>query len=629
MADTIDVTMPDGTIVYGVPRNITQKDLLTRLNAFKAASPAGLDKLENDRQLAAGTKSPGLTGIGAGLSNAKEGVIQGLAALGNFLGSDKAGEIEAKSRDRVAETNALMKPLRERSAAADASQFGGEVAPGFLFPASRGGALARVASEVASGAAQGAMSPLEPGQSRLATTAGGAIGAAVPAGVIGGVRALRNTGGHAQEMHELSRKFDVDLTAGELSGKMGLLRTETILEKVPYLGIGSFRKKQSIQVQNAAKKLRSQFDAGFTDVGEELQSGLNRVYETNKAEVGKLYDQVDRLSRGVKENVSPFNRQQLAADLLKEEAALGPNADQSLVKYLESHTSAEPMNFDAARKLRSRLWEDVRKAEKQARNGSVSDAEVRLRTQVAQALESDIDDWAERAGQQNKELLGAYRKASSEFRDKVAPFKDRDIRRALETDDTDTIIGTFLKRDRPKLADKLLSKTDERAQTAAKFWILDQAFQRAETVSPDIEFSPLAFASELERLRTTNKVVFTPGEQLELKGFVKLAQAAQRAGKFRENVPTGNRAVEVGALAGTAAMGALALKNPAMAATIAGGTKSLSLLLTSDVGRSILTDASRAGDRSPAMNRLLLEARNLVEKSTRATAAGAGSELSQ
>lgn len=645
MSDTIEVEMPDGTVIYGVPRNIKRSDIMARWKASKPASPESIDKLQNERALAAETKHPALVGLGAGGKNAGEGILQGLSFLGQISQNADPSRfgiaptqssprdvnwqtLEDASRERVKNTNESVKPLTDRSGGAAVAKFAGEVAPGFLFPQSRGGALARFAYDTGVGAAQGAMSPLEPGQSRMAATAGGAIGSAIPSGAANGTRALRDTGGLAQEMHGLSRKYGVDLTAGELSGKGGLQRLETILEKVPYLGIGGFRKKQSAQVMAAAKKLRDQFDVGASDIGEELQSGLNRVYEQNKAEVGKLYDRVDQLAKGVDDPVLSTNRRQLAGDLLKAEAALGPNADQQLVSYLEKHVSGEPMTFDAARKLRSRLWEEARQAEKKAINGSVSDEEVRLRTKLAQSLEQDIDDWAERAGQQNKELLSAYRQASHEFKYKVAPFKDRDIRRALETDDTDTIIGTFLKRDRPKLADKLLSKTDERTQTAAKFYVLDRAFNAASEL-PDTEFSPLIFARELEQLKSTNKVIFTDGEQKELHGFVKLMHAAQRAGKYRENVPTGNRVAEVGALGGAAALGALAVKNPPMAASIAGGAKSLSLLLTTEVGRSILTDVSRAGERSPAMNRLMFEARREVERIIERSGAQAGSEVAQ
>lgn len=645
MADTMDVEMPDGTVVYGVPRNITRSELARRYRKSTSASPESLQKLETDRRVFEDTDHPALVAAGAGAKNAGEGILQGLAFLGNISkdadpqrwglpgSAPKPSSVdwqtlEADSRERVKQTNENIKPITDRSEGAALAKFGGEVSTGFLFPQSRGGALARFAYDAGVGATQGMMAPLEPGQSRGASMAGGTVGSAIPSGAMNSMRAMRNTNGFAQEMHGLSRKYGVDLTAGELSNKGSLQRLETMMEKIPLVGIGGFRKKQSAQVQAAARKLRDQFDVSASDIGEELQSGLNRVYEQNKAEVGKLYDRVDQLSKGVQDPVLMTNRRELAGELLKAEAALGPSADQQLVKYLEAHVSGEPMTFDAARKLRSRMWDEVRQAEKKAINGSVSDAEVALRTKVAQSLEQDIDEWAERAGQQNKELLSAYRQASHEFKYKVAPFKDRDIKRALQTDDTDTIVGAFLKRDRPKLADKLLSKTDERTQTAAKFYVLDRAFASAESL-PDVEFSPLVFARELEQLRSTNKVIFTEAEQKELHGFVKLMHAAQRAGKYRENVPTGNRLADAGALAGAAATGALAIKNPPAAAAVIGGAKSLSLLLTTDVGRSILTDVSRAGERSPAMNRLMFEARREVERIMERSGAQSGSELAQ
>ena len=115
--------------------------------------------------------------------------------------------------------------------------------------------------------------------------------------------------------------------------------------------------------------------------------------------------------------------------------------------------------------------------------------------------------------------------------------------------------------------------------------ILDNAFNAATRDGP---FKPQIFARQLESLRRTTEVVFSPEESAQLAGFVRLSQAAQRAGRGSDQFNTG---------LATGGLGAAAVFDPATASVGAGTIASLSLLLTTKAGRGLLTRANSGINR--------------------------------
>ena len=196
-----------------------------------------------------------------------------------------------------------------------------------------------------------------------------------------------------------------------------------------------------------------------------------------------------------------------------------------------------------------------------------------------------------------------FRRANQLFRDGVLPFqKDRVLIRVGDTD-TDTVISQFIKRDQPRLAQKLANNLDQRGQQALKFVVLDDAFRGA--LNDAGEFIPQRFARRLEQLRRVNEVIFDEKEIAELTGFVRLSQAANRAGKDINILGSG---------LGVGGLGAVGLAGTAEAAT--GGVTGvgvLSLLFTSSAGRRLLTRANR-GANPALVNQAIDEVRRLNDR---------------
>lgn len=474
-------------------------------------------------------------------------------------------------------------------------------------------------SDVAGGTAQG-----------VTREQGGGPIAQLAAGVAGGVspaiaqRVAARPPAQPNELARLSAEHEVPLTVGETNQAPFTQKIETQLERLPLVGIRGFRDTQAGAAKTAAERLKNRFE-GVDDVGEELQQSLRRVRDANKAEASKRFDVVEKLSQQTDEVVNPENSRRAAAELIAKEDALPAFQDDDLVRAVQDIASLPEMSFDVARKVRSRLLSAIRQAEKKAIGGNVSDEQVAGLNNLRAAFEKDIGDFAQRAG---GNIEKAYRSANRYFRDKVVPFKERSLRKAASDDfDTDEILATFIKRDaaykgRGKKAEKLVSNLDLKGKQAVKFALLSEAYEGA--LKGDTAFSPAKFAQEIKRLGDANNVVFTPQEQAELSGLVKVMEAAKRAGQYAENPPTGLRAADLGASVG---IGALGVSSPAALVSLAGGVKGVSLLLTTRPGRALLVRANRAKRGSKEWEAVMQQANEEIGRIASRAAAVQGSQV--
>jgi hypothetical protein len=319
-----------------------------------------------------------------------------------------------------------------------------------------------------------------------------------------------------------------------------------------------------------------------------------------------LFDRVTEAAKGIDTPVYGENRQRAAAKLLQDQARLARQnkADPVIEKAARDALDNLPMSFADARALRSSLLSEIRQLEKAEVSGSAKATTVAALKQLEQALEADMGQWAKAAGGKVERV---WRSANQYYRTRVVPFKDRTIRNAMGEDfDPDKIIRTFIKPDARGTASKLVNRLDLKGKEALRYGILRDAFDDAMTgTRPDgtTFFSPQKFRNNIERLGKTGERVFTPQQQAQLNGFSRLAEAAKRAGQYMENPPTGQQLIEPlmygGAGAGVASGGVL----PVLAG--AGGVKALSVLMTSQRGRAILSRASEYAPDSPQMQNAL------------------------
>ena len=92
-----------------------------------------------------------------------------------------------------------------------------------------------------------------------------------------------------KEIGELSAKFNVPTTLGEIRNSRGIQVVESILDQVPVIGMSGFRNQQLVALRDAADNMVRSIGGVVDDVGTTLQSSLKKVLTKNKAASGKEY----------------------------------------------------------------------------------------------------------------------------------------------------------------------------------------------------------------------------------------------------------------------------------------------------------------------------------------------------
>jgi hypothetical protein len=445
------------------------------------------------------------------------------------------------------------------------------------------------------------------------------------------------------ELAQLSKQFDVPLTVGELRGSTGLKAAETQLERVPAVGIRGFREKQSMSLKNAAESLVDNLTTGVDDSGAAIQQSLKAKLQKGKDLSRDAYNKIEEAvnQKAVLDEIIPTGTKEAANALLAEYPDIFDRLPSGTVKsklqiisedtatkqqsfnglpsevMASSHGKPQPqpivdaqgnpitktiqptVSFKDARSLREQLGNYINRAHKSA--GAVGSKEIRQLQILKDALENDISTWAETTG--NVAVTDAFANANKVYRNNVAPFKEFIVKKATgDTFDTDLMAKTFIKNDRPQLAKKLMNLLDDSGKGAVKHSILKEALDLGLETKSDVPFSPAKFATKLERYGNTLNTVFTPDELTQINGFVKLARAAERAGQYAENPPTGLRAGDLGIFTG---FGYLIASDPMTAMGTAAALKALSTLLTSDMGRKLLTQSAKIKEGTPQWNNFI------------------------
>lgn len=572
--------------------------------------------------------SKGLVQLGEGANS----VVHGVRQRYNEITGDKP--MADQLRQETADNRELYKPMQEANPVSSTIMGilgqAGMTAPLMLIPgAGASAASTRMMNAFTQGAGAGFVTPTAEGESVIGNTALGAGAGAGVSGVLSGLgKTLNAFAGkfadpEAASRYAASKASGIPLTAGEITQSPILRNTETLLENVPVVGTGGFRKAQAGATLNAAEQaVNGVRPAGVEDAGEAIHASLRRVLTGNKGQANVLYDAVERAAQDPSVTaVIPNQTRAVAQRMLhdypdiferlpagtvksKLEAIVGatsPRSSAILGQNGQPLVKPAELSFDEARFLRKQLGNYINRAQKSA--GAVGDDELRQLNAVKGGLEQDINQWG--SNSPNAAVRQAYESANSFYRNKVAPFKDALLNKAAGKDyDTDTIFRTFVKPGRENLAGKLVGNLDSEGHQAVKFGVLKSAFDKALDDKTGV-FSPLKFASGIDNLGKANNAIFSDVERQQLNGLVKVMTAAQRAGQYMENPPTGNRVAQMllgGAGIAGPAMGAVSGQSVLAGAGIA---KLMTTLTTTDAGKRFLMAASKLPGESPELDSML------------------------
>lgn len=494
---------------------------------------------------------------------------------------------------------------------------GGEAADALL-PEASGGVLSGLGREAAKNAISGAIGSgaqyVAPGSdsSHIENALeGGALGAGLPLALrpVGklfsaGVSGISKIGSRIRpsvnpEIQAAAKSFGITPSVGEMSGSVPYQKLETALEHVPFSGMGKVRATNAQQFKTAAQNLLNQYDVGAQDPNQLIREGAQKVLNENRATAGKLYDKVAAMAARPRTGVaSPLlpgeapntvnmaSTQGAAKNIIDQFSGNQDlNAEPGFLKDVQPYTQAQPRTYEAARKLRSQL------GQLQAAAGfgtPESLAYGNLRT----ALEKDMDNYALSHG---ADLSNAYKTAQDFYKQNVVPFKTIAPLKSLVSGkmDTDTILSSFIKNNRPELAGKLMSKLPSDAQNAVRWNVLQKGFDKANLggTREGASIDPQRFATYWENLGNTKSALFEPQDQALIDGYAKLARAMPRSATYSEFIhrPTG---VKTATLGSGLAEGAALITHPHVAVPGMFGMMGLRRMLTEPWGQKILLRAA-------------------------------------
>lgn len=271
----MDVRLPDGTVIRGVPDGMSRADLtaklarngydVSRLATKQDAAPNPTEGMSTFDTAAAGL-GKGVVDVGRGLKQrldeaaaGLESMIPGAEAVSRFFGGKTAAGIRDQGQAAIAESKRLDKPLMEKPSAVFGNMAGTALA----------GALAAPLGPVGAGAAMGFATPTTDGAGEvLGNMALGAGAGYVGDKAIKGVSRMLKPNVRP-DVRQLMAD-GVDLTPGQIMGG-NFARVESKATSLPIVGdaIANAQRRGGEQLNRAA------FNRALSPIGEKLPMSVS------------------------------------------------------------------------------------------------------------------------------------------------------------------------------------------------------------------------------------------------------------------------------------------------------------------------------------------------------------------
>ena len=436
----------------------------------------------------------------------------------------------------------------------------------------------------------------------------------------------------SQELDQLSKQFDTEVSVGDLTQSKAWQLTENLLDRVPYVGTGDFARRQGESLEKASQKIIDNYGIPDDEISNFLTGAVKNKYQKIKKINDQNYLKVQESFGDSVVNLRNANQE--ANDIINR---LSPNINspevKTLINELETFLPKEYFGLDGAGNLinqkglgkETKLFADAfeqrkiysRLQFKANMSGDFLKADVYGK--LGNAIQKDIDDLADNLGGDQAAL---YNKAKTYYAKEVAPFNTLQFKKIRKADqypafNPDNIYATFVKPNAKgtKNLKKLTDKIELDELQMLKQQVLSDAHLAA--TKKDV-FEPTVFASEIKKMATARKVVFTEAENKVLDGYVKLANSLPRA-KLSSDQQAANISRVAGSIPGLATIstgaGVVTGATPLVTGglSIMGGIIGISSLLTSDVGKKLLTQAGTKEISDPFLRDLNKEILNITK----------------
>jgi hypothetical protein len=531
-------------------------------------------------------------GVGAGMTNLGIGALQRVLEGGEKIRQLTGMQSNQPNIDRltqmVEENRSAMKPLAEKSTAANVGSFLGEVLPTIPVPGGvAGGALRRAGTSALAGGGVGFIQPTGKDDSVLQNTVMGAGAGGAMSGVLSGVGKVGNSIFNqlpANFREALSQKYKVPITLGESIASPNLQRVETGMERIPLLGLVGFREKQLKAADDAAKSALGKYmiNPTATDVMEsnrQYSSGLFNTLADKVEDIEKqaiIPDATRTTALEMQDSLSDMfkmfqntKRERLLKNIISDTSDKTTINKTDGVHYLspdEWSTTSTPatMTFKDAWELRDSLGQMIGQAKKKLSGGDTDRTQLAEWSKLYGAVNKDIDEWINANG-------------------------------------------------RPDIKEAISSANNAYKHYVVKYDKLQDAYDASVRIKDgEKSFIPERFSSEIQKIIKRDKEYksFSQSELQELDGLAKIMQVVNRAGKYKENLPTGDRwglPISIGAGAG-------AIASPAATGSVLGTVGLIRVLTGTEYGKRLLLSASKMKSTNPNLEILLKMGYNQIPK---------------
>jgi hypothetical protein len=506
-------------------------------------------------------------GAGYGMEQTGLGLAQRIAEMQGPV-SGQSNNILDVIKARVAANRQAYAPLQAESDKTPiynpSAQGVGEMLGGAAVTAPIPGgsgktALGIIGNAALQGGIQGFIQPTVGDESVMKNTlagagAGGVLGPAA-AGVGKVYNAIANPIKNATQ--QLADKYGIGVTLGEATNNPLWKTAESWLEKVPIIGLKSFRQKQNEESQQAATGFFSKY------VVKPTEQTTADMKVSNDQYLDSLYNSFRKQIEGVPPAPATITHDATAEMLDRFPSVFDSIQDNHVKKILKD------IYGDTTDKTVNTKW---------GGGGEIPD------TWKETPMVTVNDLWELRKGI-GREIRDAKSETARGQLGKVY---------SAVSDDMDSILAQA---NNPG-AVAFKEANDAFKQYSVKFDVLRTAYDKATgTTGAGEMFSPKIFSTALKNLAEDpnykRNVKWSPGEVDQMTGLAEILQVAKRSGQFQENPPTGNRWGPFVAAAELASVGGLSL---------VGVTR---FLTSTELGKSLATSASKIEPTSPAMNRIM------------------------
>lgn len=388
--------------------------------------------------------------------------------------------------------------------------------------------------------------------------------------------------------HDVPVYFD-DVTNSALAKKVGVAA-----ESLGSMGTGAGRAAQNVAASDAARRLAAEARPGAVDdVAAGVQSGLKRQLAIFRKEKDRLYKiAADRLEPAGRMATPQFTAKlHDALDRQGKRAAMGIN-NEELMNSLETWKKlGRAGTFSETAELRSSV-DDAIDNYFRGRDSTIGKRGVKELISLRDALDSDLESFANHVG---GDAAKAWREADNFYKTNLVPFKVRGFKDLVKNDEPEKAWTYLLAQSGlGSRATRMYNALDDEGRQTVRYGLVKDAYDGA--LNESGIFSPAKFAGYMERNKKVVDQFFKGKELDEINGFTQLMRHIERAGKYAENPPTGNRLI-LPTLFGAGAIGGSGWKG--VAATVGTAGVSTRLLFQTKTGRDLLLNMSRQKMGSP------------------------------